>query len=178
MTSSFLLVSLRVAHRQVSYDATKGRYIVQLTAKAMNDHTSLAPKNVQQIVYGAVILRGFRSRPAAGAAGAEDGGSTSTMNLAGKSCRVVGSNVEGVSADSGGPDPGSVTSWEHLVELNDDKEGTPLEELTRLQPDAIKLPVRSRACARTHTHTHTRARNRACSACLLAREISPSNTFG
>ena len=72
------------------------------------------------------ILRGFRST------GAGDGGSgtTSTTNLAGQACRVVGSAEVAGSGD-----------WEHLVELNDDKECTPLAELTRLPPDSIKLPV-------------------------------------
>jgi hypothetical protein len=110
----------------MSYDPDKARYIVQLAAKPIGEHTSLAPKNVQQIVYGARILRGFRST------GAGDGGSgtTSTTNLAGQACRVVGSAEVAGSGD-----------WEHLVELNDDKECTPLAELTRLPPDSIKLPV-------------------------------------
>ncbi len=111
---------------QMSYDPDKARYIVQLAAKPIGEHTSLAPKNVQQIVYGARILRGFRSI----GAGDGDSGTTSTTNLAGHSCRVVGSAEVAESGD-----------WEHLVELNDDKECTPLAELTRLPPDAIKLPV-------------------------------------
>ena len=101
---------------------------MQLAAKSLGEHTSLAPKNVQQIVYGARILRGFRST----GAGDDDGGTTSTANLAGQFCRVVGS------AAVAGSD-----NWEHLVELNSDEESIPLAELTRLQPDAIRLPVRS-----------------------------------
>eukprot|EP01044_Picomonas_judraskeda_P004916 COSAG03_NODE_445_length_7847_cov_65.378807_4_plen_127_part_00 len=110
----------------MSYDPEKGRYVVQLAAKSIGEHTSLAPRNLQQIVYGVRILRGFRST----GAGDDGGGTTSTTNLAGQSCRVVGS-----AAVEGSDD------WEHLVELNSDKECIPLAELTRLPPEAIRLPV-------------------------------------
>ena len=121
--ASYLIVA---DHSQVSYDPEKGRYVVQLAAKSIGEHTSLAPRNLQQIVYGVRILRGFRST----GAGDDDGGTTSTTNLAGQSCLVVGS-----AAVEGSDD------WEHLVELNSDKECIPLAELTRLPPEAIRLPV-------------------------------------
>ena len=130
----------------VSYDADKGRYILQLAAKAMHDHTSLLPKNIQQIVYGVTILRGFRSRPAVGEDGEEtEGGTNSTENLAGQRCRVVGSC--GVGSDADGSNGGEEGEWLHLCELSDDKECTSLELLTRLPAEAVRIPAGVRIVA-------------------------------
>ena len=99
----------------VSFDDTKGRYILQLEGNNMGDRTSLAPANVQPVVSRARVLEGDHIHA---------------------TCRVVGS----APGDALHEDE----SWVHLVELQEQLETTAEGGALRLAPAALRLPEGAR----------------------------------